>query len=574
MQWKPPAVAAGAHVHTVAGLLPAATSLGWPGWGLWDGDAFDVATAAYYPVARARFGFHDTLAGLPVQGKVSYVVVGWYASTEHDPLYNAKNRRELLDRWKLARTTHTHFFQELATAVQVGPAVIQAWKPAGITIATGAAPPAAQVRHTTRATSRGGSPAVRRQRLQKVGGSIPTSPAGGVIREDVAVIAQVTGPNEILCHGSVVDVPLAGAAAPAAIKNEQVKLYPPSTGRWPSSRPPIRPGKMSITLRCCSATWIQYKGTISGILDMPGQAHAKTFQGVPGKARRFARIEVYDRSRLVPAKQFNLALPKIEGRATSGHWPTMLQRSARVSDHSLEAAKVPPGLVKDLSTPAGPTGPPPPSEAQKEAWATELQIKFDAVVAAATAAGKPIDDRLIRVQDNRKNAQPLSMGHSADRTGSNQSGFWLDRNDREPSSSFSAPTGPAFGCPSADQSRAARFSAGIVRGRRNWSWWDRQVVPLRAGRPVPRRRSAPNLGNQRLVCWAPPTVSSREKPPTPPLGSKPGVPPKPAGWSRDGPPGVGLPPLPRPRAGGNPAQFQSAIHGLWVTRASGARTTS
>ena len=40
-----------------------------------------------------------------------------------------------------------------------------------------------------------------------------------------------------------------------------------------------------------------------------------------------------------------------------------------------------------------------------------------------------IDGRLIRVQDHRKHAQPVSVGHSADRTGSNQAGFWLDIED-------------------------------------------------------------------------------------------------------------------------------------------------
>jgi hypothetical protein len=99
-KWQPPAVPNGSTVHTVAGLLAPAAGLGYPGWGLFDAKAnasFDVAAAAYYPAARYRFGFHDPLQGLPSQGKVTYTVVGWYSNLDQDPLYNAPDRRKLLE---------------------------------------------------------------------------------------------------------------------------------------------------------------------------------------------------------------------------------------------------------------------------------------------------------------------------------------------------------------------------------------------------------------------------------------------------------------------------------------------
>src|SRR5690606_11166053 len=91
-------------ILTFAGLLPAAASLGAPGWGIYDTAApgtFNPAVAAYYPNARHRFGFHDALADLGASpGEVSYVVVGWYASIIHDPLFGAPDRKGQLKAWK------------------------------------------------------------------------------------------------------------------------------------------------------------------------------------------------------------------------------------------------------------------------------------------------------------------------------------------------------------------------------------------------------------------------------------------------------------------------------------------
>ena len=53
------------------------------------GEARAHATV-YYPMARDRFGFHDTRAALEADGigagPVSYLVIGWYADASHDPM--------------------------------------------------------------------------------------------------------------------------------------------------------------------------------------------------------------------------------------------------------------------------------------------------------------------------------------------------------------------------------------------------------------------------------------------------------------------------------------------------------
>jgi len=96
-QWKPPARDP-KQVHTFAGLLPNAESVGYSGWGLWDtanqgGRTFDPVMAAYYPESRKRFGFYDSLQDLAghAQGNATYLVVGWFWSDQHDPLNVSPN---------------------------------------------------------------------------------------------------------------------------------------------------------------------------------------------------------------------------------------------------------------------------------------------------------------------------------------------------------------------------------------------------------------------------------------------------------------------------------------------------
>lgn len=46
----------------------------------------DPAFSAYYPACRRVLGFHDPLAGIPADTRLSYLVTGWYSDPEDDPL--------------------------------------------------------------------------------------------------------------------------------------------------------------------------------------------------------------------------------------------------------------------------------------------------------------------------------------------------------------------------------------------------------------------------------------------------------------------------------------------------------
>jgi hypothetical protein len=46
----------------------------------------DPAFSAYYPACRGVLGFHDPVTGIPKGSRLSYLVTGWYADPEDDPL--------------------------------------------------------------------------------------------------------------------------------------------------------------------------------------------------------------------------------------------------------------------------------------------------------------------------------------------------------------------------------------------------------------------------------------------------------------------------------------------------------
>src|SRR5262249_8611109 len=132
----------------------------------------------------------------------------------------------------------------------------------------------------------------------------------------------------------------------------------------------------------------QYKGTVAGILDLPGQAHANNFQAVPGKSKFFAKIDVRPKKRVTLTKKFDVTTAtNSTGRVESGHWPLIAKRSSHITDTSAVSAKFSPDLLKEItSKPKG------PSEEEKQAWATQTKNNFDALVANSKALGKPIDE--------------------------------------------------------------------------------------------------------------------------------------------------------------------------------------
>src|SRR5581483_4414158 len=172
-QWKPPARDP-KQVHTFAGLLPNAESVGYSGWGLWDtanqgGRTFDPVMAAYYPESRKRFGFYDSLQDLAghAQGNATYLVVGWFWSDQHDPLNVSPNPGRSLQAWKVAAAVQPRALADIATAVSP---TAQAHPPVwdvNINVNAAATPPvAAQLDAIRRLTTRGGTVQLRSRQLE------------------------------------------------------------------------------------------------------------------------------------------------------------------------------------------------------------------------------------------------------------------------------------------------------------------------------------------------------------------------------------------------------------------------
>src|SRR5262249_19747323 len=109
--------------------------------------------------------------------------------------------------------------------------------------------------------------------------------------------------------------------------------------------------------------------------------------------------------------------------AYSGHWPELQARSA-ASNVRKAIKPIPSGSLNQ--PPAPPAG---PTDAQIVSWFAALRDSFREAREQSAAAGKPLDDRLIRVQDYRKNAQPTPQGRSVDGLGPDTAGWWIDMGD-------------------------------------------------------------------------------------------------------------------------------------------------
>lgn len=467
-QWTAPDTKASKEVHTVAGLLPSAAALGFPAWGMWpaDRDDFDPAMAAYYPECRKRFGLYDSTADLAKTGKVSYVAVGWYSDRVHDPLYNAKDRAELLRRWKLAHHSRSNHLRELATeiattgliasaagaqpvvarpiatqptptrptvqpapgsisvgAIGAAAAALAQWKPASLTTTVVTAPAEAGMRAMAREATRGGAPTDGARQMMELQKKVTTAAQAGVATQVLSRgIVQVTGPTEIICHGAVVEVPLAAGAAAAALGEDQVHLYP-SASRAAAVIAALDQSAGNIdSVEMLLDDLDHQSGTIAGVLDLPGAAHARSFQSIPGESRWFARLEVRPPlSRLVSPAAFEVldAAPQL-GRMAAGHWPPMPTRSKQISQNET-LAQIPDVLIHQFE-PAAPTGPTGP---ELDAAIAKFRTALSAAVVAAAAAGTPIHPRLVRVQDYRKKAQMPAIGRTADGSGTDSSATWL-----------------------------------------------------------------------------------------------------------------------------------------------------
>jgi hypothetical protein len=216
-------------------------------------------------------------------------------------------------------------------------------------------------------------------------------------------------------------VSLAGAGAPAAIQNSQVRVYP-SVKRAMAATASSKTDDQSVDyVEMMLQDLDAQKGTTAGIIDLPGAAQALTFQSVPGKSSFYARLDISPKLVFPPLESMALTqfvtpglvsplppLPVTIGpgttppvsitpvaapRSSSAYWPAMANRSA--------SQALPPDISNLPSSVVhiGPAQPSKPSQADIDAWKALVRSTLATAVQAAAAAGTPIDPRFIHVHD-------------------------------------------------------------------------------------------------------------------------------------------------------------------------------
>jgi hypothetical protein len=422
-QWTMPAAPNPATIHTLPGLLPAAPQN--PGWGAWDNSQtqFDAAitSAVYYPTARTRFGFYDNLAGLATSGSVSYTVVGWYSSTANDPLYQAANREQQIANWKW-KYNHHLFIIDIPALVSSTPPVAVDWKPQLVVAQQGAVALGATARmKTTLAETTASS-----SRLTAIQTALGKA---GAAQQVAAPIVDGVYASQIVCHGSVLDVPLNGSPVAASISTSQIAVYPTSKRAMAAVAAPHLGDQQLDYVEMMLQDVNAQNGSMGGVIDMPGAAHALTFQSIPGQPTYYAQIAIADPSRIrVPEVEFSLVAASTA--VASGHWPVALSSEA-ISPTNAGSTQ---GILGDGVLPAAPlfqAAPPQPSASDIAAWIANVTAAFQKTTAAAAAAGTPIDPKMLRVADSRAKAKPLQLAPLTDGSGTNGSGYWVQIDDTD-----------------------------------------------------------------------------------------------------------------------------------------------
>ncbi len=222
--WAPPKPRDTKFVHTLAGLLPNGSTIGYPGYGILAADqTFDTAIAAYYPASRKRFGLYDDVKDLAGQkGTIAYAVVGWYSEHGWDPLYSSPTRAQMLDDWQVARHVRSDNMFEMAVSAvdpSSSPGTLS-WTPRTVKIASESVPGAGQLLDAKLANARGGTQDSRMKSLSLMQASFPPAPALQNAPLTVAVdhLKLYYGPKTILCHGAVVEVNPPVPIRPARIR--------------------------------------------------------------------------------------------------------------------------------------------------------------------------------------------------------------------------------------------------------------------------------------------------------------------------------------------------------------------
>jgi hypothetical protein len=417
-------------IHTVAGMLPNAADLGYPARGIWNDEQgpFDPAVAAYYPSSRKRFGFYDKVADIGPDGNVSYVVIGWYADRGFDPLYTAKDKLGLLNEWRVAHHIRANAYVELSTASPglQSRATRPRFEPRSIGVREIQLAAGKEI-DFMRASVKGGTPEMMFKKTETMQANFPV--AQGAEQVSNGMIATYLGPTETLLHGSVVEVPLKGGnTIPAAITTETIRLYP-SVRRAMAELAAMNVANQNQVdaVEMMLDDLESMKSSTGGVLDMPGMAHAATFQSVPGKSKWYARMEIHPKNRPWQiANAFDVQMTNLSPYLkVTGHWPEMQIRSKSVALEWMSAA-----YADNVVAEPAPAQPQQPTDGELQMWRESVRAAFNATAVAAQGEEKTIEPNLLQVTDRRQgDAQPVLVGKVAGRGGSDGAGWWIDVQD-------------------------------------------------------------------------------------------------------------------------------------------------
>ncbi len=280
--------------------------------------------------------------------------------------------------------------------------------------------------------------------------------------------------RETICHGSIVNVPLAGSpSAPVPITNDNIQLYPNVKRALADIACKTGNADQVNAIEMLLADLGSQKFSTGGIVDMVGAAHAYTFQSVPGKAKNYARMDV-EAPATASAKEATFSnVPSVElvSRAAIGYWPALANTRSASSIQKSRIAQFP-----NIPTTKPPALPTLPDAGQIDAFVTSVQKAFDLVVTAAAAKGITLDPRMIRIQDSRNNARSLALGATTDNSGSDAAGWWIDIQDPDAIGQLLVTTaGALVSLPSADNTYA-------IPGPRWYRPWAPQFVLSNIGR--------------------------------------------------------------------------------------------
>jgi len=416
--WTPPDTRDETRIHTAPAVIRRVSR----GWGEWDNEVpFDPLTTAYYPECRTRLGFYDDLSDLAGggSGKVSYTVIGWYSRITFDPFYNEGFRRK--DRVGHRADLRAHKVMTTPIAKGAVETAIQ-WD---VNVHSGTTPRLSRAETTALKVAAKVQASAFKTTANSLNGLIAALPVTPASPQHAVVDSLM--PDSVkthtVCHGSVMDVPLQASGGDAGVlPDEKIFLYPNVQRAMAEVASKTEDAEKVDWLDMMLGNLGQQSGSTSGVVDLAGAQHARTFQSAPGKSRFYARLEIHPP--VVMAAKFFELTDYTDGAplAYSGHWPMLEARSA--ASQVMKKAKLIPASALN-QPPAPPAG---PTVAQIIAWIETLRAAFLSARQSAPP-GKVLDDRLIRVQDYRKNAQPTALGRSIDGLGADQAGWWMDMGD-------------------------------------------------------------------------------------------------------------------------------------------------